>query len=100
MWVADMDDDKLYAYDMTTKAHDAGKDFNTLRAAGNEDLSGITSNGATMWVADRVDGKLYAYDMTTKGAGRGQGLRHPARRRKQAAPRHLVRRDDDVGGGW
>ena len=30
MWVADYSDEKLYAYDMATKARDPGKDFNTL----------------------------------------------------------------------
>ena len=58
MWVAD--DDKIYAYDMTTRARDPGKD---LEAAGNDDLRGIWSDGTTMWVAD--DDKIYAYDLTT-----------------------------------
>ena len=35
MWVADDFDDKLYAYDLNTKARDPRKDFNTLDAAGN-----------------------------------------------------------------
>ena len=35
MWVTDEDDDKLYAYNMASKARDADKDFNTLSAAGN-----------------------------------------------------------------
>ena len=30
MWVADPRDEKLYAYDMATKARDPGKDFDTL----------------------------------------------------------------------
>ena len=35
MWVAAQLPGKIYAYDMSTKARDAGKDFDTLRAAGN-----------------------------------------------------------------
>ena len=30
MWVVDQQDDKIYAYDMATKARDTGKDFSTL----------------------------------------------------------------------
>ena len=64
MWVADFDDDKLYAYNLSTKARDSDKDFNTLSAAGNDKPQGIWSDGTTMWVADSGDGKLYAYKMS------------------------------------
>ena len=66
MWVTDWIDIKIYAYDMTTKAHDASKDFDTLDAAGNDNPRGIWSDGTTVWVSDYSDEKLYAYDMTTK----------------------------------
>ena len=66
IWVADDQDDKLYAYNLRTKARDAARDFNTLAAAGNESPEGIWSDGTTMWVADWSDGKLYAYNMSTK----------------------------------
>ena len=66
MWVSDSSEDKLYAYGMSDKAHDASKDFNTLIAAGNETPTGIWSDGTTMWVADWTDHKLYAYRMTDK----------------------------------
>ena len=66
MWVADDDADKLYAYDLATKARDSAKDFDTLAAAFNNDPWGIWSDGTTMWVSDYVDDKLYAYDMTSK----------------------------------
>ncbi|MDE3258583.1 MAG: hypothetical protein OYM47_12170, partial [Gemmatimonadota bacterium] len=70
MWVADVDwrdlDAKIYAYDVSTKARDPAKDFNTLAAAGNERPSGIWSDGTTMWVANSWDEKLYAYDVSTK----------------------------------
>ncbi len=55
----------LYAYDMTTKwtikARDPAKDFNSLRAAGNDAPSFIGSDGTTLWVVDYLDAKLYAY---------------------------------------
>ena len=66
MWVADTDDDKIYAYDLATKARDASKDFNTLAGAGNNNPEGIWSDRTTMWVVDQADDKIYAYDMATK----------------------------------
>ena len=65
MWVVDVLEGKLYAYDLSTKARDPVKDFNTLSAAGIHLPTGLWSDGTTMWVADR-EGKLYAYDLSTK----------------------------------
>ena len=66
MWVADTGDEKIYAYNLSTKARDPGKDFNALKAAGNETASGLWSDGITLWVADYHDERLYAYHMSTK----------------------------------
>ena len=66
IWVADSLDDKIYAYDLATKARTPGRDFDTLGAAGNTWPEGIWSDGTTMWVADWFDDKIYAYDMATK----------------------------------
>ena len=66
MWVADDIDDKIYAYNLATKAHDESKDFDTLDAAGNNLPYGIWSDSTTMWVADYTDDKIYAYSMSTK----------------------------------
>ena len=66
MWVSDISDAKLYAYDLTTKARVSSKDFNTLSRAGNRYPRGIWSDGQTMWVSDYTDDKLYAYDLETK----------------------------------
>ena len=68
MWVADGEDAKLYAYDLSTKARDAAKDFDTLSAAGNNSPRGIWSDGETMWVVDHTnhDDKVFAYDLATK----------------------------------
>ena len=45
MWVADYSDYKIYAYNLSTKARDSGKDFNTLEDAENEGPEGIWSDG-------------------------------------------------------
>ena len=66
MWVADFSDEKIYAYDLATKARVPGKDFDTLKAAGNSGLLGIWSDGETMWAADFFEEKIYAYDLATK----------------------------------
>ena len=42
----------------------AGKDFDTLYAAGNNGPRGLWSDGTTMWVSDRADNKLYAYKLS------------------------------------
>ncbi len=66
MWVVDLGDKKIYAYNMATKARDSNKDFNTLTVFGNTNPVGIWSDGTTMWVSDSSDNKIYAYNMSTK----------------------------------
>ena len=66
MWVSDREDDKIYAYNISTGRRDAAKDFNSLIDSGNFNSGGIWSDGTTMWVADRGHNKLYAYNLTTK----------------------------------
>ncbi len=66
MWVADTNDDKIYAYDLASKARRSDKDFNTLSVAGNNNPEGIWSDGTTMWVVDNTDRKIYAYNLATK----------------------------------
>ena len=68
MWVADLNDDKIYAYRMSDMSRDSSKDI-TL-AAGNNDPTGIWSDGTTMWVADSIlqntGDKIYAYSISSK----------------------------------
>ena len=66
MWVADYDDDKIYAYALQDKAQAPAHDFGTLRAAGNRSPTGIWSDGTTLWVADSGDAKIFAYNLNTK----------------------------------
>ena len=64
MWVADNDDDRIYAYSIGDNLRDPGKEFNTLKAANNNDARGIWSDGrTTMWVADQDKNWIYAYNM-------------------------------------
>ena len=66
MYVADSGDDKIYAYDFTTKERAPERDFDTLAAAGNTVPRGIWSDRSHMYVVDSGDDKIYAYDFTTK----------------------------------
>ena len=65
IWVADFEDDKLYAYTLATGARDSDKDFDTLAAAGNTESTSLWSDGTTIWVSDSDDDKLYAYTLAT-----------------------------------
>ena len=66
IWVTDSRNDKIYAYNLSTKARDASQDFDTLDTATNNVPTGLWSDGTTMWVADSQDRKIYAYNLTTK----------------------------------
>ena len=67
MWISDFVKDKLYAFDLESRARQTANDFNTLADAGNDVPLGIWSDGTTMWVVDGDDDKLYAYDLKSKG---------------------------------
>ena len=64
MWVADDDDNKLYAYTLSSKARDSDKDIDLH--SDNTNPWGIWSDGTTIWVVDTHDRKLYAYTLATK----------------------------------
>ena len=66
VWVADSEDNKIYAYDLKAKARAANHDFDTLYAAGNTNPTDIWSDGVTMWVADAQDKRVYAYHAESK----------------------------------
>ena len=57
---------KVYAYNMSSKSRDSGKDFNFLGSSGNSNPYGILTNNATMWVTDYQDDKVYAYKRSDK----------------------------------
>ena len=62
MWVADDEDDNLYAYTLATGARDATKDISLH--SDNDSPTGIWSDETTIWVADDGDDKLYAYTLS------------------------------------
>lgn len=65
MYTTDLQDKKIFAYDLRGKNHVPAREFNTLDAAGNDNPRGCTTDGSTMWVADTTDQQIYAYDMGT-----------------------------------
>ena len=74
IWVADVADDKIYAYRLTDKTRQTGLEFNNLGSAGNNDPRGLWTDNAMMWVADSADNKVYAYDMHDKTRFPGNDL--------------------------
>ena len=63
MWVADDEDNKLYAYTLATGASRFQQGHQPAHH-GNGSSKGIWSNGTTIWVADDEDDKLYAYALS------------------------------------
>ena len=67
MWVSDVMDAKIYAYDAVTKQRNANKDFDSVPSVGGlaEATRGLWSDGETMWVADGRNDRLTAISLTT-----------------------------------
>ena len=70
VWVADQDDDKLYAYTLSNGNRDSGRDIDLL--GNNDDPSAIWSDRTTVWVLDWVDLHVYAYDLSDGTAQTGK----------------------------
>ena len=66
MWAADTADEKIYAYNRSTRDRDPAKDFDTLGPVGNTSPQGMWSDGETLWIADPDDDRIYAYNIATK----------------------------------
>ena len=67
MWVADHDDDHVYAYRLSDGARVEELEFdlyNRLLFEGNHHARGIWSDSTTMWVADHDDDRIYAYRLS------------------------------------
>ena len=72
LWVVDVNDEKLYAYNLATGARIPSKELDTLESAGNTNPRGIWSDGTTIWVTDYSDDKIYAYNLVTGARIEGQ----------------------------
>ena len=67
MWVADHDDDRIYAYRLSDGARVEELEFDLYNRSlfeGNHHARGIWSDGTTMWVADHDDDRIYAYRLS------------------------------------
>ena len=71
IWVADITDDKLYAYALADGTRLTSKEFDLH--SDNGDPRGIWSDGDTIWVADWNDYKLYAYALADGTRQDGSG---------------------------
>ena len=58
------DDDKVFAYTLSTGARDAAKDINTLNSANNNSPFGLWSDGTTLWIGERTITRIYAYTLS------------------------------------
>ena len=101
LWVADNDDDTLYAYTVATRARDPDKDIDLPSA--NNRPAGAWSDGTTIWVGDINDRKLYRLRAGRRRAS-GRHKRHHGPRDRSAcgqwvSQRLVVRRDHALGGG-
>ena len=65
---------KLFAYKRRDNSRDSGKDFAADTGAGNLDLRGICSDGATMFVADDAPSlrKFFAYKVSDQSRDSGK----------------------------
>ena len=71
IWVVDVIDAKLYAYNLNSKARDRSKDLDLVDE--NAAPQGIYSNGNTIWISDRNTNMIFAYEMAN-GAPTGNAL--------------------------
>ena len=71
LWVVDTDDRMLYAYDLASKARDAGNDVILSR---NTRPLGLASDGITLWVSDYQDGQVYAYPVPGAASAPGPDI--------------------------
>ena len=78
LWVADSDDNKIYAYNLATKARDSSKDFNALgsEVAG---VQAIWTDGTTMWLTN-ISGinSIFAYNVATKSRDNDKNINNLA----------------------
>ena len=102
MYVLDSDDDYVYAYDQSSKAHLPSRSF-TLHTD-NGDGEGMWHDGDVMWVVDNADVQVYTYvlpgTITVANTGRDTAtatvtLDNPDSSSKTVYLRHRLASDTD-----
>ena len=95
LWVADDEDDKIYAYTLATGLRDTNREFNLPNF--DDRPRGMWSDSTTLWVADEAFNQVYAYRLATgnRNSGSDVVLSNDEFQRQG----HLVGRNDVVGGG-
>ena len=63
MWILDNQEEKIFAYSLSDKLRDEGKDIDVV--VSDIDPFDIWSDGATMWVLDSNNREILAFDMRT-----------------------------------
>ena len=69
LWVGDIREEKIFAYDLATGARLAGRDIDVSsdgRPLSDASHIGMWTDGATMWTADPNSAKLHAWDVASK----------------------------------
>ncbi|WP_419554669.1 Calx-beta domain-containing protein [Candidatus Poriferisodalis sp.] len=61
MFVADSDDDNVFAYKHSDESQDSAK--NLALSSDNDDPTGMWFDGRVLWVVDETDDQIYAYDL-------------------------------------
>ena len=82
LWIADINDKKVYAYDVDTGNRLPRQDFDNLVEPYYEDVEsrsqlwpgGMWTDGTTMWVIDEINDRIYAYSMSTKERDPGRDI--------------------------
>ena len=65
MWVSDIEDSMIYAYDMDTKGRKSSEDFTGMAAVDNNLPSALWGDETTLFVSNS-SGRIYAYWRSTK----------------------------------
>ena len=67
MWVADLTDDKLYAYRMSDRARDLDKEFDVSGEITGDRQSALWSDGRTLYALSPGNIAIFAYNLTIPG---------------------------------
>ena len=72
LWVADDEDDRVYAYTLATGLRDTNREFNLHNNINRP--RGMWSDSTTLWVADEGFNQVYAYSLATGNRNSGSDV--------------------------